>query len=558
MPGHISFTAVAIARRVIDALGTLDERYVGYGYEDNDYCHRAIAAGETIAVYDGCVVGHWKPHTTFSRTVDFAGQWQHNETLFWEKWGKRQDVVVVVGGSRSGAAVVSAIVDAMGYDMPDKPAPFEKRVSQYYRDDRLSRKFKGGAAGLRNYVAGRDIGGKPWGTRIWPNVEGGKALVEALGARRVRVIVVERGLEARIRSQAMSQAVRYDEAKNRVEAEEKGHVALVRWLDDVGYNPLTIFFDELIIDPDGVVADIALYLGREQSVAVARSRVYPELATFDGDGDLLTHDAPADFGRVAVGVRLTHPDPGFVGCWGRLLRQGLRPDDVLLEPAIRTPSHWAASLLMRRFLSSGCDTLLLVDDDMTFPDDLLERMRSKADNWRYDIVSALATQRVPPPRAIVLRRGEQPGLPDGLNGIYYNMLTNEVVNGETMPVDACGFAFTLIRRSIIERMTDPTWGPGHTAYVTWGEGGEGEDVNFCRRAGSLGASVAVDGAAHVGHVGAVVYGYDEFDRWRGGGGQQMVPAEALVRLVGEAAPHLNGASLATALTLLRGANESDE
>ena len=303
------------------------------------------------------------------------------------------------------------------------------------------------------------------------------------------------------------------------------------------------------------MGNIAGWVGYTKSLSVPVSVIHPEFAQFGPGGQLREQVSPADFGKIAVGVRLTTPDAAFVGCYARLIRQGLREGDVILEPAIRTPSHWAASNLMRRFLSSGCDTLLLLDDDMTFDPNLLSRLRDKPDNWRYAIVSALATQRIPPPRALVLRVGEQPPLPDALNGLYYDLLVGEVVAGETLPADGTGFAFTLIRREVIEKMTAPE-GPSYTFYVQWGQGGEGEDVNFCRRAGSLGFRVAVDAAAHVGHVGSVVYGYEEFDQWRNSRTPTGLSVDKLVELVEAALPSLSGAQLETAVSLLRKARET--
>jgi hypothetical protein len=256
---------------------------------------------------------------------------------------------------------------------------------------------------------------------------------------------------------------------------------------------------------------LAKWLGHRSSITQAIEVIHPEMVTFRHG--LAEKVAPDDFGTVAIGLRCSNPQPSFVGCYALLIRNGLRDGDVLLQPQYRSPSHIAANNLMREFLATEADTLLLIDDDMTFDDGLLERLRSQPDNWRHGVVSALATQRQVPPRAIVMRESEQPPLPDAADGVYYSLVVDEITGDKTMNVDATGFAFTLIRRSVIEKMTTEN-GPRHTHYVQWGEGGIGEDVFFCRRAGSLGFTVAVDTRAQVGHLGSVVYGYDEFDHWR--------------------------------------------
>jgi GT2 family glycosyltransferase len=54
----LAFVAVFIPRHVFDRLGPLDERFVGYGWEDNDYCARARTVGFACAVADVCIVDH--------------------------------------------------------------------------------------------------------------------------------------------------------------------------------------------------------------------------------------------------------------------------------------------------------------------------------------------------------------------------------------------------------------------------------------------------------------------------------------------------------------------
>ena len=59
------------------------------------------------------------------------------------------------------------------------------------------------------------------------------------------------------------------------------------------------------------------------------------------------------FGKIAVGVRLTRPDPRFVQCWTHLILSGLRTGDRVLPPAIELPAHWAAELLaLDQFIES--------------------------------------------------------------------------------------------------------------------------------------------------------------------------------------------------------------
>lgn len=82
----LAFACVYIPRRVLDAVGPLDERFVGYGFEDFDYCERVTRAGYQLAIWNGCTVDHWG-HSTFRRREDWGALYRHGRQLYREKWG---------------------------------------------------------------------------------------------------------------------------------------------------------------------------------------------------------------------------------------------------------------------------------------------------------------------------------------------------------------------------------------------------------------------------------------------------------------------------------------
>lgn len=81
----VCFVCVYIPRVTIDAVGLLDERYVGYGLDDDDYCFSVRKAGLKIGICDGCFVNHSTLHSSYryGKRADFSG----NLKLFIEKWG---------------------------------------------------------------------------------------------------------------------------------------------------------------------------------------------------------------------------------------------------------------------------------------------------------------------------------------------------------------------------------------------------------------------------------------------------------------------------------------
>lgn len=86
--GNLAFFCVAIARRVIDAVGLLDEDFGMGFFEDDDYCRRARAAGFKLVIADDVFVHH-----RLSASFDALGQeakqaqFQRNKAIFERKWG---------------------------------------------------------------------------------------------------------------------------------------------------------------------------------------------------------------------------------------------------------------------------------------------------------------------------------------------------------------------------------------------------------------------------------------------------------------------------------------
>lgn len=82
----LAFVAVFIPREVYRRLGPLDERFVGYGWEDNDYCARARAAGLGCGVADVCVVDHsGELPSSFRTREDLWHQHEINRRLYERK-----------------------------------------------------------------------------------------------------------------------------------------------------------------------------------------------------------------------------------------------------------------------------------------------------------------------------------------------------------------------------------------------------------------------------------------------------------------------------------------
>lgn len=223
-------------------------------------------------------------------------------------------------------------------------------------------------------------------------------------------------------------------------------------------------------------------------------------------------DKAEGWGRVAIGCRsYRHAEANFLKAWTGLLTRGLRSRDVVIDPAIGLPGHIAANEMIRAFLDTPADSLLMIDDDMLFEPNALEKLRSNKDNWDYDVVMGFCTHRTLPPHAVVMHLMEQPPLPKRLKGEHYGT-AKRIADNSVIKVDAVGLAFTLIRRTALEALLGD-YGALYTAWADWGLQTEGEDIVFSRRLRERGFKLAVDTTTKIKHLGIYAFGWDDHQRY---------------------------------------------
>jgi len=205
------------------------------------------------------------------------------------------------------------------------------------------------------------------------------------------------------------------------------------------------------------------------------------------------------FGKVAVGCRIgKHPEAAFFAAWTGLIVQGMRTGDIVLSPSAHMPAHWAGDFLASQFMKSDCDSLLMIDDDMEFAPESLAAMRDKQANADYDIVFGLCTTREMPPKPVTLRRVDEE------RELYDRVY--DFNEGDTIPVDTVGLAFTLIKRRVFEAFIHPN-GLESTYFFAYGYGRETDETPFCRRARGYGFTMAVDTAVQIDHIAAIPLGW---------------------------------------------------
>lgn len=86
-PRMVCFVCVYIPRSTINVVGLLDQRFVGYGMDDDDYCLRVRNAGMKLGIFDGCYVDHSSLRSSFRGPAGAGGDFSGNMRIFIEKWG---------------------------------------------------------------------------------------------------------------------------------------------------------------------------------------------------------------------------------------------------------------------------------------------------------------------------------------------------------------------------------------------------------------------------------------------------------------------------------------
>lgn len=83
----LAFVCVAIPQRVRQSVGKLDERFAGYGCEDDDYSWRVREAGFKLGILHTCAVRHdGSIPSTFRTRPDYEARFRENRERLALKW----------------------------------------------------------------------------------------------------------------------------------------------------------------------------------------------------------------------------------------------------------------------------------------------------------------------------------------------------------------------------------------------------------------------------------------------------------------------------------------
>jgi len=158
----------------------------------------------------------------------------------------------------------------------------------------------------------------------------------------------------------------------------------------------------------------------------------------------------------------------------------------------RLLTQMAREKLITVALSSKCDFLIMYDDDMVLPPDMVLRLLEDMEQHpEIDILAPLAFMRSPPHYAVMYTAKE--GYDNVRHQSYYiNQYVKKYPRNTLVECDAVGFGAVCIRLSMVQKMTSPYF---------FSTTGTGEDIFFCVNAKQqANARVFMDTRIKLGHL----------------------------------------------------------
>lgn len=158
------------------------------------------------------------------------------------------------------------------------------------------------------------------------------------------------------------------------------------------------------------------------------------------------------------------------------------PEGVEFIEVAKSAIHVAREMVAVKCVREGYDWVLFIDDDMTFPPDIIHQMLSH----NAPIVSGMCFKRIEPYTPCFYEKCDL-----HKEGIYLKPFDVEDVPTEPFIAEAAGAACMLIRREVFEKLPAPWFLPLPFS---------GEDIAFCLKAKAAGIPILIDPKPVIGHI----------------------------------------------------------
>lgn len=150
--------------------------------------------------------------------------------------------------------------------------------------------------------------------------------------------------------------------------------------------------------------------------------------------------------------------------------------------------------------NNGSDYLLMIDDDMTFQPDILDRLLEN----QKDICGVAYHRRGGNSKIKIVPTGDIMTLAEVDKGKYINLETEtDPKYKDTFECYATGTGIILIKCEVFYKIKSRPW--FEFSYHNNGCCKEGEDWNFCFKAKDIGIKIYTDPKPKVGHLGEKIY-----------------------------------------------------
>jgi 2-polyprenyl-3-methyl-5-hydroxy-6-metoxy-1,4-benzoquinol methylase len=219
-------------------------------------------------------------------------------------------------------------------------------------------------------------------------------------------------------------------------------------------------------------------------------------------------DTHGGWGKIMLGVRLEKMvEATFFRCWTQIVTNDLRPGDhwEMTEGMIATA---AANTLARTLLKSDCDSLLMIDSDGDFPENLVTQMRDHEAGFEFDILQAFYTRRGWPPEAIWFKRD--------INGVLHNCI---LLGETTEEVAMIGTHCALIRREVFEKLLGDNDLDKHDWFFYPRHIHMTEDTAFSEEAIAAGFKLGATTAVKTNHTSHLSVGWEAYQEYLHTSGQ---------------------------------------
>lgn len=178
----------------------------------------------------------------------------------------------------------------------------------------------------------------------------------------------------------------------------------------------------------------------------------------------------------------------------------LRPvDEIHLVIERCSLTYDARNSITIKAIESNADRILMIDSDMTFEEDMMQRMSARLDEG-CDMVCGIFFKRTVPTVPVIYKQLEPP-IVDKNDKIQSRIIPyTDYPRDSLFEVEGCGFGAVMMTTELAKAVWDTYKEPAFHP-VQWC----GEDMSFCYKVRQMGRKIWCDSSIKVGHTGQAEY-----------------------------------------------------